>query len=218
MCEDYNKYDKLPKAWPLIARRLTHQWNNAGLKVIDVGCRIGTTIWKLRQMGYNAVGIDINQEYVERAIERSGCEVWKMNANNMAFPDKHFDIIICTETLEHVDNQLVALEEFERVLKDNGKIFLSVPNPNHLVRMIYPKHFVPAELASRHIAVNDLTQCLTLFELSGLRVINWKGFPDRWIFPRWKRIGIILDKIIGQRINRFKHNLFFELMKRDETK
>lgn len=217
--DKYKQFYKLPKAWPLISRHL--EWytgsntrdSTNSIEVLDVGCRVGTTLLKLKQMGYNPTGIDIVLEYAQAARQYSGCDVRQMNADRLIFPAEYFDMIICTETLEHVPYQLQALLEFHRVLKPQGKIFLSVPNPYHLPRVFYPKHFVKAELLSGHLSVCDLTQYLTLFDLSHLKLVKWTGFPDRWIFPRWKRVGILLDKLIGKRINRFKQNLFFELVK-----
>lgn len=210
------KYKKLPKAWTLILRygQLNFDQSNIDINVIDIGCRVGTTVLKLKQMNYNPVGIDIDKKYVLEAQKYTECPIYQMNANNILFDDGFFDIIICTETLEHVPNQLETLKEFHRILDDEGKIFLSVPNPYHIPRMVYPKHFVTAGLLSVHLSVVDLTQYLSLFEMCNLKVIHWEGFPNRWIFPRWKRIGILLDKIIGKRMNRFKQNLFFELMKK----
>lgn len=213
MLEQYKKFNKLPKSWPLICRHLI--WNTKkNVYVLDVGCRVGTTLLKLNQMNYNSVGIDIDIKYVKVASNYSNCPVFRMNASNLTFDDNSFDIILCTETLEHVHNQEKTLKGFNRVLKEDGRIFLSVPNPFHLPRLFYPKHFVKAEILSGHVSVCDLTQYLTLFELTNLKVIYWTGFPNKWIFPRWKRIGILLDKIIGKRINRFKQNIFFELMKK----
>lgn len=213
MLEKYKQFNKLPKAWPLIIRHLEWNLTDNIIDVLDVGCRVGTTVLKLKQMGYNPVGIDINKKYVEVAQQYTGCIVLEMNAEYLTFDDGSFAFILCTETLEHISNHMAVLNEFYRVLKPNGRIFISVPNPYHIPRMVYPEHFVAAELINWHVSVNDLTQWLALFKISGFKVVSWTGHPNRWIFPRWKRIGILLDKIIGKRLNRFKQNLFFELKK-----
>lgn len=41
--------------------------------------------------------------------------------------DSRFDLLICQEVLEHVENPYVALREMHRVLKPSGKLFLQVP-------------------------------------------------------------------------------------------
>lgn len=42
-------------------------------------------------------------------------------------PDATFDVILCTEVLEHVDEPIQALREFARILKPNGKLLLTAP-------------------------------------------------------------------------------------------
>ncbi len=42
-------------------------------------------------------------------------------------PDKSFDIILCSEVLEHVPDPTKALDEFMRLLKPRGKLILTAP-------------------------------------------------------------------------------------------
>ncbi|MFC1756649.1 class I SAM-dependent methyltransferase [Patescibacteria group bacterium] len=47
--------------------------------------------------------------------------------HDIPFEDKKFDNIVCTEVLEHVKDPQLALKEIYRVLKDGGKVLLTVP-------------------------------------------------------------------------------------------
>jgi len=42
-------------------------------------------------------------------------------------PDKSFDVIICTEVLEHVPEPIKVVEEFSRILRSNGRLFITAP-------------------------------------------------------------------------------------------
>jgi ubiquinone/menaquinone biosynthesis C-methylase UbiE len=57
----------------------------------------------------------------------------KIDPNNstIALDDKSIDIIFTSEVLEHVYNLTQVMNEFHRVLKDNGVIVMSTPNFNH---------------------------------------------------------------------------------------
>lgn len=48
---------------------------------------------------------------------------------DLPFKDSCFDTVVCTEVLEHLDDDLKAIQEIERVLKRNGNLILSVPVP-----------------------------------------------------------------------------------------
>ncbi len=49
------------------------------------------------------------------------------NLDNIPKPDNHYDTIINTQVLEHVPEPEKVLREFNRILKPNGKLFLTAP-------------------------------------------------------------------------------------------
>jgi len=49
------------------------------------------------------------------------------NKNDKIIEDCRFDIVICTEVLEHTLNPFKAVEEIYRILKPNGIVYLSTP-------------------------------------------------------------------------------------------
>lgn len=182
-------------------------------KILDVGCADGRLLLILKELGFEAVGLELAQSLVDRARVYSGCNVFYGTAEEMImFKDREFDCVICTEVLEHVPNPSKALLEIYRVLKSNGTAIISSPNAHHLVRLMRPLHFIRSEIINRHLNVYDLTQWEALFLMSGFKVIWFKGYPDNWIFPRLKGIGKILDKIFRNK-DRFKRQLFFNIKK-----
>jgi SAM-dependent methyltransferase len=46
---------------------------------------------------------------------------------SLKFPDHHFDLVIHSDTLEHISDPLKALKECFRVLKEGGKLFFTIP-------------------------------------------------------------------------------------------
>jgi SAM-dependent methyltransferase len=51
-------------------------------------------------------------------------------------PDERFDMIICTQVLEHVPDPAAVLSEFHRILKGGGTLWLSAP-------LYYAEHQIP---------------------------------------------------------------------------
>jgi len=77
------------------------------------------------------IGIDLvkgNDSYVDMV----------MDAKNMTFPSDHFDCIICTETLEHIDDIYKAADGIKRVLAPGGWLFVSIP-------FLHPFHNYPGD-------------------------------------------------------------------------
>jgi SAM-dependent methyltransferase len=67
-----------------------------------------------------------NLEYITADIESPLAKV-KMDVHSIPFPDNSFDVIFCNHVLEHVEDDILACSEFNRVLKPNGWGILKSP-------------------------------------------------------------------------------------------
>lgn len=97
--------------------------------VLDVGCGEGFTLARLKKekIGKSYEGI----EYDETAIELGKklyptLEIKKGDIYSLPYKDNSFDLVVCTEVLEHLENPKKAYKELIRVSRKY--ILLSVPN------------------------------------------------------------------------------------------
>ena len=89
-------------------------------KALDVGCREGFQSEWLEKKGYDVTSIDVEKKFEKCII---------MDANKeLIFKDNSFDLIWCSEVIEHLDNPIKAIEEFKRLLKPEGKFIITTPN------------------------------------------------------------------------------------------
>lgn len=93
-----------------------------GHAVLDAGASDGMFMTLLGVQ--KGVGINILPACVDR-IRRDGFDARQCNVEELPFPDKSFDYILCCETLEHVLNPIRTLNELTRVCK--GRILLTIP-------------------------------------------------------------------------------------------
>ena len=100
-----------------------------GLRVLDIGCGNGW-LGSLYSKGNEVWGLDISETNVRRAISR-GIKAIKhdLNINNpLPFEARAFDVIVCSEILEHLFFPEDMLKDCYRVLKDEGMLICTVPN------------------------------------------------------------------------------------------
>ncbi len=92
-------------------------------KILDVGCGRGFLVNLLSQKHSDVSGIDI---YIPESLQEKFPQVkfHEGSAEKLPFPDKHFDTVICTHTLEHVRNLAQAVSELRRIAK---QIIIIVP-------------------------------------------------------------------------------------------
>jgi SAM-dependent methyltransferase len=65
-------------------------------------------------------------DYITGDIESPLAKV-KMDIHQIPFDDNQFDLVLCNHVLEHVNNDILAMREITRVLKQGGFAILQVP-------------------------------------------------------------------------------------------
>jgi len=117
-----NKYDK--KNIPRYIKTASMIYKNGLL--LDIGARTAV-LRKYINSNINYQVIDIDREAILK-LRKQGVKADIMNAEDLQFNKKTFDIIVMGEVLEHIPNMGLVLEEVHRVLKDDGVFVISVPN------------------------------------------------------------------------------------------
>ncbi|MFQ5851581.1 MAG: class I SAM-dependent methyltransferase [Candidatus Binatia bacterium] len=94
--------------------------------VLIVGCGAGAD---LDVVPGGVVAFDLSSRAVERAREASPlARLLVADACDLPFVQGSFDVVICSEVLEHLPDPELAVDEFDRVLKTGGTLILTVPN------------------------------------------------------------------------------------------
>ncbi|MAI84127.1 MAG: bifunctional 3-demethylubiquinol 3-O-methyltransferase/2-polyprenyl-6-hydroxyphenol methylase [Rickettsiales bacterium] len=103
-----------------------------GLKILDVGCGGGILSEPLAAMGGFVTGIDTSKKAISIAKSHSEQNKLKINYLCCELSDlnvlEKFDVIICMEVLEHIDNIDFFLECVLSRLKPNGVLIGSTIN------------------------------------------------------------------------------------------
>src|SRR3989344_4605768 len=97
--------------------------------VLDIGCGDGTNMEALSQLGFNIEGCDISRLAVKLAKKKGfSAKVVNLNTDILPYRNNSFDLVWCTETIEHVADPDFVLTEILRVLKPRGSLFITTPN------------------------------------------------------------------------------------------
>lgn len=151
---DYTRLEKhLEKLGKSVYREPTFDWHEKLIdnsfrhfvesgsfkNVLDVGIGTGYALKKFKDLGIKATGITLNKEEAQ-AQTFIGNDVMVMDMNFLDFDDAQFDLVWCRHSLEHSVMPLIALMEFNRVLKPEGFLYVEVPSDN-IVHMENCNHY-----------------------------------------------------------------------------
>lgn len=130
-------------------------------RFLDIGCGTGATAAALRQFGM-VTGVDMSTTALKCCQTRSVSNVLQAKAEWLPIEDGSIDVIVATDVLEHLDDDVAAVREFRRVLKPGGHAVLTVP----AYQFLWSEHDVALMHKRRY--VSDMLR--KAVEAGGLRV------------------------------------------------
>ena len=176
-------------------RRLFPKWleTENGL-FLELGCGTGWLCALAWEMGWQAVGLDINLLVKLGTYQSSALTVYRCPSSQTLF-----HLVVLRHVLEHLPSPRQALSEVYRVLKDDGWVALEVPNAGSLGRWVYgplwdswnlPRHlhhFTPATLRRlmEQVGFRKVKISSACFKP---RVLTAKWFPSKNLLTRFARL------------------------------
>lgn len=103
-------------------------------KVLEIGCGDGATLAWLRATNKckYAAGVEYFPDAAKKA--RVSCDELYMGpveAHIFQFSNESFDLVLCLDVLEHLQDPWAVLNEIQRVLRPGGILICSLPNVRH---------------------------------------------------------------------------------------
>lgn len=104
-------------------------------EVLDLGCGTGYMSYLLAKQGFNVTAVDISEErlsYFKNIPDRQRRRIKQIKADFLKEKFSDFDLFICQEVIEHIEDYESALNKSREFLKDGGYAIISVPYKENL--------------------------------------------------------------------------------------
>jgi len=158
------------KLWPLVLLGKRRQRGAGPLKFLDIGSNTGYNTEAARQLGCEAHGLETNPGTIAMARkEFPGCSFHEMTIEELATRGMSFDVVYCSEVLEHVPEPKAFIAAIAKVCAPGGTLFLTTPDSAHFR--------VPADVLSwkevipiQHLRIYDRGNVTQLLAAHGFRV------------------------------------------------
>ncbi|MBP5643885.1 MAG: class I SAM-dependent methyltransferase [Bacteroidales bacterium] len=160
-------------------------------ELLDFGCGVGDFLHYAQQKGCEVMGCDMSEDARRIASEKLGKPVVTPE-EIFALPYSTFDVITMWHVLEHIDNLKFQVNQLHRLLKDNGRLVIAVPN-----YMSYDAQYYKDKWAAY-----DVPRHLNHFHKESLQNIFAGKFQLKEIYPmKWDAfyISMMSEKFLGHK-------------------
>jgi 2-polyprenyl-3-methyl-5-hydroxy-6-metoxy-1,4-benzoquinol methylase len=170
-----------------IIELIGHERFQRAKRILEVGCGSGVISSTLATLGGAELDVQAVDVRDNRLIEE-GFEFTLVSGTQLPFESQGFDVVISNHVIEHVGDhnaQMHHLSELHRVLKDDGMLYLAVPNKWRLIEPHFRLPFLswfPLVVADRYVRWTGKGQeydCVPLSRNEALHMLADSRFACR---------------------------------------
>ncbi|MFH1137523.1 MAG: class I SAM-dependent methyltransferase [Pseudomonadota bacterium] len=200
-----------------------------GSRILDMGCGSGRhTAEAARNENALAVGADLNFSDLREAQKRmeyhvalgeTGGGPWAFltaDVTRLPYQDNCFDLVICSEVLEHVPDHQKAVRELVRVLKPGQNLVVSVPArlPEKICWLLSDDYY---NSNGGHIRIYNEGELVCLLEECGVR--KWAAHRAHALHsPYWWLKCLVGPTRNNSRLVKWYHDfLVWDMMKKPKV-
>lgn len=149
--------------------------------ILDVGCASGWFVYQISKQFPEAscYGVDIYKNGIIYGRKKYPRLKLKMgNAEKLFYKSNFFDVVICTEVLEHVENPEKVLREIKRVLKKRGTAIIELDSGSILFSISWYiwRKFTGKVWNDAHLHSFTVDKLERIIRKSGFSISNKKRF------------------------------------------
>jgi 2-polyprenyl-3-methyl-5-hydroxy-6-metoxy-1,4-benzoquinol methylase len=141
--------------------------------ILDYGCGTGAFLNEMKLHGWDTYGIEPDDGARAKAEQLVGSKIG-LPSDLSIMPDAAYDVVTMWHVLEHVHDLNGTIQELKRVIKENGKLFVAVPNHEAYDAKHYGSYWAAYDVP-RHLHHFTPYTIKTLMEKHGLKVVAKKG-------------------------------------------
>lgn len=167
-------------------RYLPHQ---PGARLLDVGCGNGAFIQRMKTLGWEVEGVEVDPITADLARKR-GLTIYGGDVESLDLPSSRYDAITLTHVTEHFFHPREIFGILHRWLKPGGALVSLSPNPRGALRRIFRRDWYELD-PPRHIFLPSATAYGRLLEPLGFAVKTWTSMrPFHWMFKESANIAL----------------------------
>jgi SAM-dependent methyltransferase len=106
--------------------QLHKRFSDKSMRILDAGCGTGINLRYLQTYG-DAYGLDISKEALEFSRIRGLSPLICGSVDKLPLKKEFFDLVVALDVIEHIQDDVSAIRELNRVLRHDGCLIVTVP-------------------------------------------------------------------------------------------
>ncbi len=139
---------------------------------LDVGSGTGAFVNEMKHRGWQVTGLEPDADARIVAKKLYNIELKEMNMFSQ-LPVNSFDVITLWHVMEHVHDLSAYVQQLKNLLKEEGRLFIAVPNYTSKDAEIYGEYWAAYDVP-RHLYHFSPRSVQALMEKHGLRLLQHK--------------------------------------------
>ncbi|RLA84591.1 MAG: hypothetical protein DRG31_04730 [Deltaproteobacteria bacterium] len=145
--------------------------------LLDIGCGNGTFLYRMKELGWEVVGVDPDPDAVAIA-NKFGLNVILGTVEEAEFANASFAAITMNHVIEHVTDPMSLLKECHRIMRPAGQLVIVTPNVRSLGHIFFGRNWLDW----------DVPRHLFIFSTKSLKIcVEQAGFKIRRVYTDAKR-------------------------------
>lgn len=202
--------DRFDRVVEILSSLITNKYRSDIVRILDLGCGDGVYEKMLDKRLFKYAifdGLDISKQQIKKA-KKYFRKLFCVNLDSQPIPtdDRSYDIIICSELLEHLFYPEKTLSETRRVLKKDGVLLITIPNfamiQNRISLLLGRCVSVLYPYQKQHIRFFNKQSITKLLNETGFNIHTFEGvggfFFSKYTFGLTIPTPYILQKIVNK--------------------
>lgn len=160
--DDYYAHTDVPEFFNLRLDQIVGRFSRyrQSNRLLDVGFGAGSMLDAAARAGWDVHGVEVSGRAVEDVTRRHS-NVRKATLAEARYPDAHFDVVLASELLEHLEDPAGFAREVMRILRPKGLLWATTPHARGIA----------ARVLKMEWSVISPADHLQLFSIRGVRML-----------------------------------------------
>lgn len=154
------------------------------VKILDIGCGFGEALGYHKNRGCDVYGVEAD-ENVEKVAEKYDFNIKIGLFNSKDYNNNFFDYVTMDQVLEHNNNPIQFLKDINVILKDEGRIVITIPNSNGWGVKVFGRKWinwhVPYHLqffSKKSIKIASIKSGFAIEKIKTITSSNWLYYQE----------------------------------------